>query len=101
MSTADLVPSNETHKAIKICHGKEIVSPILVMLNEDFSSDTIIVKLTVYGFINEGVDQTKNTHWFQDLKNGCLVFGTEGTKTIFTHSLCMVNVPMEVIEDEQ
>ena len=42
MSTEDLVPSNETHKAIKICHGKEIVSPILVLLNKDF----IFPKLT-------------------------------------------------------
>ena len=59
MSTEDLVPSNETHKAVKICHGKEIVSPTLVLLNEDFNSGTIIDKLTGYGFINEGVDQTK------------------------------------------
>lgn len=100
MSSEDLIPTNETHKAVKICHGKEVVSPILVMLNEDFSSDTIIVKLTEYGFINETVDPTLNNHWFQDLKNNCLVFGTEGNKTIFTNSLCMVNVPEELMEDE-
>lgn len=44
MSTEDLVPSNETHKAIKICHGRDVVSPILVIPNEDFISETIVYK---------------------------------------------------------
>lgn len=101
MSTEDLVPSNETHKAIKICHGRDVVSPILVIPNEDFISETIVYKLSEYGFVNKDFNLQNNTHWFQDLKNNCIVFGSETGKTLFTHSLCLVNVPnMEDLNDE-
>lgn len=100
MSTEATVPTNETHTAVKVCHGRDVVSPILIIPNEDFTSEAIVNKLSEYGFVNKDFNLQNNTHWFQDLKNGCLVFGTEGTKTIFTHSLCMVNVPEELTEDE-
>ena len=102
MSTEDLVPSNETHKAIKICHGRDVVSPILVIPNEDFISEAIVYKLSEYGFVNKDFNLQNNTHWFQDLKNNCIVFGTDNGRTLFTHSLCLVKVPsMEVVDDEE
>lgn len=93
MAKKDITPTDETHKGIKVCHGTEYISPVLILNNESFTSEKIIEKLSEYGFVNQNYEGI-NTHWFQDLKNNCLVFGTDATNnTLFTHSLCLVQVP--------
>lgn len=100
MAKKTIIPTDETHKCIKVCHGVEYVSPVLILNNESFTPEKIIEKLTEYDFVNQTYEGT-NTHWFQDLKNDCLVFGTDTTNnTLFTNSLCLVPVSRGLVQDE-
>lgn len=90
------VPTTETHLAVKVCHGASESSPVLFVRKEDFNKEFIYDELYKFGFVNK---EDIKSDWFDQLQQGVIVFGTQGTKTVFNKSLQLIPFPdMETLE---